>query len=106
MPGSASGGNDAAVVCVLVDVQALHAVDGADLVPHQEVPVAPLVASGERLAIDLVWADAQSWTVGYVACIVAAQVELGGLGVAQFSEDGAYYFSQCKATIGIPFLSR
>ena len=74
--------------CLFIDVQALHTTDSGNLVPHQEVPVAPVEASIERSAVDGVCQDAGVRTVLLVTSVVAAQVEHRGLHIAYLTKDG------------------
>ena len=72
---------------LFVEDKALHAVEGDDLVPDEDVPEAPvelvlIVCALERRRCY----DLGVWCVGHVVCEVAAQVEDGGHCISQFSE--------------------
>ena len=73
----------------LVDVQAGHfVVDGVDVTPDEDVPVAEVEVAVEGGTLDGAGEHAGVLAVGGVIGVVTADVEDGRLGVANVAEDG------------------
>ena len=95
-------GGDAVERGLLVEDEALHAVEGLNLVPDEDVPEAPLVGGLEVCALHLVGIDAVVASLGVVAGVVASQVEDLGLGVAQLAEDAPVFVVPAVVPLGLP----
>lgn len=80
-------GGDVVERCLLVEVKALHAIERLHLVPHENIPVAPVEGALEGLALHRSGDDGVVGRMGRVGGVVAAQVEDIGLGVADLAED-------------------
>ena len=97
-------GDDAVERGLLVEVQALHAVERRDLVPCEDIPIAPVVALSIVVALHGAGDDAGVGRIGRAGCVVAAQVEHRGHGVAQLAEELAVGVVPAVVPLGAPVI--